>query len=98
MRHKEPINRRDFLAKLTIVSVGLAAAPAGGGCALLRAASAASLKLPLNLIPVVSIHMDQPYLDLTGRALPYYAPKGMRSGEPLAHLSEEAFRRQLSFV
>lgn len=98
MRRKEPINRRDFLAKLTIVSAGVAAVWVDGGRALLRAASAASLKLPRNLMPVVSIHMDQPYLDLTGRAVPYYAPQGMRSGEPFAHLSEEIFRRQLCFV
>lgn len=98
MSRKEPINRRDFLAKLAFVSVGLAAASARGGRTLLRAASAASVKLPRNSRPVVSIHMDQPYLDLTGRAVPYYAPQGMRSGEPLAHLSEEVFRRQLCFV
>ena len=98
MRREEPINRRDFLAKLTIVSVGLAAASARVGRALLRTASAASRELQRNSVPVVSIHMDQPYLDLTGRAVPYYAPQGMRSGEPLAHLSEEAFRRQLCSV
>ncbi len=42
--------------------------------------------------------MDRPYLDATGRAVPYYAPIGMRSGEPVAHLTEEAFRSQLCFV
>lgn len=98
MRRKEPINRRDFLAKIAIVSTGMAAVWVDGGRTLVRAASAASLKLPRNSMPVVSIHMDQPYLDLTGRAVPYHAPQGMRSGEPLAHLNEEAFRRQLCFV
>ena len=39
--------------------------------------------------PVVSFHLDQPYLDLTGREMPYVPPAGMRSGAPLAALSEE---------
>lgn len=98
MRREESIKRRDFLAKAAIVSAGAAAAWVDGGRVLLRAVSAASVKLPRNSMPVVSIHMNQPYLDLTGRAVPYYAPQGMRSGEPLAHLSEEAFRCQLCFV
>jgi hypothetical protein len=39
--------------------------------------------------PVVSFHLDQPYLDLTGLEKPYVPPSGMRSGAPLAALSEE---------
>jgi len=39
--------------------------------------------------PVISFHLDQPYLDLTGRETPYVPPAGMRSGAPLAALSEE---------
>jgi hypothetical protein len=39
--------------------------------------------------PVVSFHMDQPYLDLTGTAVPYLPPAGTRSGQPLADLSVE---------
>jgi hypothetical protein len=39
--------------------------------------------------PVVSFHLDQPYLDLTGLEKPYVPPVGMRSGAPLAALSEE---------
>jgi hypothetical protein len=42
---------------------------------------------------VVSFHMDQPYLDATGNAMPYHRSSGTRSGEPVAHLSEDAFRR-----
>lgn len=48
--------------------------------------------------PVVSFYMDRPYLDLTGTAIPYVAPRGMRSGAPLAGLSEEAFRRTQVYV
>ena len=42
--------------------------------------------------PVVSFHMDQPYLDMTGTAIPYYPPPGVRSGDSAAQLSEEVFR------
>jgi hypothetical protein len=42
--------------------------------------------------PVVSFHMDQPYLDRTGTAIPYHPPPGVRSGDSAARLSEEAFR------
>ena len=41
--------------------------------------------------PVVSFHMDQPYLDMTGTAVPYIPPAGTRSGQPLAELSVEEF-------
>lgn len=45
--------------------------------------------------PVVSFHMDQPYLDMTGTAIPYYPPPGLRSGDSAARLSEEVFRGML---
>ncbi len=48
--------------------------------------------------PVVSFYMDRLYLDLTGTAVPYLSPLGMRSAAPLAHLSEEAFRRAQLYV
>jgi len=41
--------------------------------------------------PVVSFHMDQPYLDMTGTAVPYLPPAGTRSGQPIAELSVEDF-------
>jgi hypothetical protein len=37
----------------------------------------------------VSVHLDQPYLDLTGLEKPYLPPAGLRSGASLAALSEE---------
>jgi hypothetical protein len=42
--------------------------------------------------PVVSFFMDQPYMDYSGTALPYHAPLGARSAQPVAHLSEAQFR------
>lgn len=98
MRREEPIKRRDFLSKVAIVFAGAAVVWIDGGRTLLRAVSPALVELSCNSTPVVSIHMDRPYLDATGRAVPYYAPIGMRSGEPVAHLTEEAFRSQLCFV
>jgi hypothetical protein len=49
--------------------------------------------------PVVSFHLDQPYLDLTGLEKPYVPPAGMRSGAPLAALGEEeVFSRLYGFI
>lgn len=47
---------------------------------------------------VVSFHMEQPYLDRTGTALPYHPPCGARSGQDASYLSEEAFRRSFVYV
>lgn len=82
-RATKSLSRRDFLAFL-----------AGAGAALswitrLRRDAAGTIARPQ---PVVSIHMDQPYLDWTGTAMPYYPPAGVRSGEVLAKLSEESLR------
>ena len=40
--------------------------------------------------PVVSFHMDQPYVDYSGTAEPFVAPAGARSAEFLASLDDEA--------
>jgi len=48
---------------------------------------------------VVSFHLDQPYLDLTGLQKPYVPPVGMRSGASLAALSqEEVLSRFYGFI
>lgn len=44
---------------------------------------------------VVSFHLDQPYLDLSGRAEPYRPPAGLRGGEALAALTEAQYRSLL---
>ncbi len=41
--------------------------------------------------PVISIHLDMPYLDVSGRGIPYRPPIGMRGGQSLAALSEAEF-------
>jgi hypothetical protein len=50
-------------------------------------------RLALNGVPVVSLHLDQPYLDLTGTAEPYRPPAGMRSADALAHMSDMELSR-----
>jgi len=47
---------------------------------------------------IVSFHMDQPYLDWSGTAVPYFPPPGVRSGDAVAHLTEEDFRRSFAYV
>jgi hypothetical protein len=42
--------------------------------------------------------MDQPYIDLTGRAKPYQPPNGLCSAAPIAHLSELEFRRLFVYL
>jgi hypothetical protein len=48
--------------------------------------------------PVVSFHLDQPYLDMTGRGVPYIPPPGMRSGQSIADLSEHAFHSAYPYL
>ena len=42
--------------------------------------------------------MDQPYIDVTGRATPYIPPAGLRSAAPIAHLSELEFRTRFVYL
>jgi hypothetical protein len=78
------LTRRDFISELAFA--GAAMAP----MAMLPAGIFAAV--PAVRGPVVSIHMDQPYLDTTGRALPYVPPNGVRAGAPIGNLSEAEFR------
>ena len=74
--------RRDFLVT----------APLAGGALVLLPA------LTLAPGPVLSFHLDQPYVDPTGLAQPFVPPTGMRSGAPLAALSDEALSRYYGFI
>ena len=80
------LTRREFVAKLA-AGAALAAMPAKMCAAMTRGRTA-----------VVSIHMDQPYLDTTGRALPYDPPVGLRAAAPVAHLSETEFRSRFVYL
>jgi hypothetical protein len=84
------LTRRDFVAKLAVAGAAmgaLALAPQVAWPAEVSPSSEQARK------PVVSFHMDRPYLDPTGTAMPYHPPIGARSGAPAARFSEETFRR-----
>ena len=54
----------------------------------------ADLESPADLrTRVVSFHADRPYLDVTGRGVPYVPPQGLRSADVLSGLDETALRR-----
>jgi hypothetical protein len=81
------LTRRDFMAECAVVGAAIAAMPANVFAAVPRLRTA-----------VVSIHMDQPYIDATGREVPYLPPDGVRAGMPVAHLSETEFRRRFVYL
>ncbi len=80
------LTRRDFMAELAVSGAAMAtmAMAQAGIFAVAQSGARAA---------VVSIHMDQPYVDVTGRALPYVPPAGVRAGAPVDNLSEAEFRR-----
>ena len=95
------VTRRDFLVAVPAAGTLVALGP------LLAARSSpqspGGLETPLASAavnePVVSFHLDRPYLDLTGLETPYVPPSGLQSGAPLAALSEEeVFSRYYGFI
>ncbi len=87
------LSRRALVKAFALAGAAFAVLPSAFQAALDAGAAAAE-----NPAPVVSFYMDRLYLDPTGTALPYLSPLGMRSAAPLAHLSEEAFRRAQLYV
>jgi hypothetical protein len=87
------LTRRAFVKSCALAGAAFAVLPSAFRSALTGARSAAQMRPP-----VVSFYMDRLYVDFTGTAVPYIPPLGMRSGAPLAHLSEEAFRRAQLYV
>ena len=99
-------SRRAFVARVgAVVSAvavaarvsaahGWGASDAAGGAALGAGADAAgSADVAAKRTPVVSFHLDQPYLDLTGQDVPYVPPAGCRAGDALAALDDADFFR-----
>jgi hypothetical protein len=84
------ITRRDFVAKLAVAGAAWGVICLVPGAAIFGNATPDRRKIGRE---VVSFHMDRPYLDPTGRAMPYHPPRGARSAEHAGRLSEEAFRR-----
>ena len=93
------VTRRGFLGAVPAVGAAMVLGPLnprgpqspGGweGASAAAATGATPDAAVASATPVVSFHLDQPYLDLTGLAKPYIPPAGMRSGASLAALSEE---------
>jgi len=48
--------------------------------------------------PVVAFHMDQLYVDWSGRAAEYVPPAGLRSAEILGQLSEADLRWNFTYI
>jgi hypothetical protein len=86
------LTRRDFVAELAATAAIAAASLAPMPAKILAPPAPGARRT------VVSIHMDQPYLDATGRQLPYLPPDGVRAGMPVAHLSETEFRRRFVYL
>jgi hypothetical protein len=87
--------RRAFLARMTsciAVCGGMRQSLAAIARGDVRAISAPRLHGGGDTMPVVSFLLDEPYVDPTGLAPPYVAPRGTRSGQPLAELAERTFR------
>ena len=89
------LTRRDFVAKLAVAGAAIGAFALAPGAACAAQGSASSVQ---SRTPVVSFHMDRPYIDPTGTAMPYRPPGGARSGAPAARCSEEAFRRMQCYA
>jgi hypothetical protein len=89
--------RRQFIGRATAGSAVIALAPILTGQALQQVearqvnAAAGVMTRP----PVVTILLDQPYLDPTGLSIPYRPPSGLRSGQALAELDDQSIRTTL---
>ena len=74
------LTRREFLVTVPVAGTAFVMMPS----------------LAIKNAPVVSFHLDQPYLDITGLEKPYVPPVGMRSGASLSE--EEVFSRFYGFI
>ncbi|HEY8508367.1 MAG TPA: twin-arginine translocation signal domain-containing protein [Steroidobacteraceae bacterium] len=48
--------------------------------------------------PILSFHLDRPYVDYSGTAEPWRPPRGLRSGAAIAGLSEEELRSLVGYL
>lgn len=87
LRVAATLTRRTFMG---VIALGGSALVAPTGALLVQAKPAER-----HSSPVVSFHMDQPYLDMTGTAIPYNPPPGVRSGDPASRLGEDALSSML---
>lgn len=93
MNPSVPLTRRDFLGRVSLIA---GAAPTLCALPVLGVVPAVSPESPrsrksVSPIPVLSIHIDQVYLDKSGTAAPYVPPAGTRSGHAVSELSDVEF-------
>lgn len=96
------LTRREFVTRAAAVgSLVLGAVPAPGVARAVAQASSVvargrELTAEPAATPVLSFHLDRPYLDFSGEGIPYVPPTGARGAEPLEQLSEtDLFRLPL---
>ncbi|MGD1212075.1 MAG: twin-arginine translocation signal domain-containing protein [Candidatus Acidiferrales bacterium] len=92
------LTRRDFVAKLAAAGAAIGALSMAPNAVLPFEAPQRVRGEVVAFREVVSFHMDQPYIDRTGTAVPYRPPQGARSAALVAHLSEEEFRRMQCYA
>jgi hypothetical protein len=91
--------RRDFIGGAGLLALTAATCASGTVGPEIAKVSAdrwdpPDLESPADLhAQVVSFHADRPYLDVTGRGVPYIAPQGLRSADVLSGLDETALRQ-----
>jgi len=68
--------RRAFMGHLGLVAGMGALAYTAPGVLSIRPATAAVTTRPAGAKPVVSVFMDMPWVDMSGRAEPYIPPRG----------------------
>lgn len=94
------LSRRNFLGTAGCVSaaVALALGTRGASAGALLISSASRPAVAPALAAILSFHLDQPYIDLSGTAEPFVPPAGARSGAPLAALSDEVLARYYGII
>jgi hypothetical protein len=94
----EQLTRRKFVARCAAAAASGAALCATPVIAIpARRTQSANITPATYRAPVVSFHIDRPYLDITGMATPYLPPAGTRSGQFIAELSDEEYLRRHAY-
>jgi hypothetical protein len=90
----QQLTRRTFVARCAAAAAsGAALCTAPGLANAVKAVPSTTAATAAYRTPVVSFHLDRPYIDTTGTATPYLPPAGTRSGQPIADLSMEEYLR-----
>ena len=99
-------SRRRFLREGSVAAGAVTAGTLCGPSLVTLLAPSAALASPagapmatlLASGPVLSFHLDQPYIDPTGAALAYRPPIGARGGAPVAELTDAELSRYYGFI